>query len=316
MRLRVVCLPVLALLALPAGALADTGGASAPDSTGGAQLGQPVKTAHKRPAKRATARVRPLTATVFAVTPGTVQVGGPPATFAIKVTGSARSVRLRVDLVRAGVVAKRIHFGYKPTNVLYAPTWAPAGGELAAGTYLARLHATDAAGHVLRRTAVASGRSRLEITVQPAAAVGNGIFPVQGKFDFGGDDARFGAQRAGHIHQGQDVIAAEGTPLVSPEPGVVYFTGNQDGGAGVYLVIRGDDGRDLVFMHLQDGSLVLEKGDRVTQGQQIGLVGHTGDAEGPHLHFELWPDGWYAKGSQPVDPLPQLQAWAAASPKR
>ena len=52
---------------------------------------------------------------------------------------------------------------------------------------------------------------------------------------------------------------------------------------------------------------------RSRPAQRLGAVGATGHADGPHLHFEIWPDGWYAsKGSKPIDPLPDLLAWAAA----
>ena len=108
----------------------------------------------------------------------------------------------------------------------------------------------------------------------------------------------------GHIHQGQDVIAAEGTPLVSPVAGTVYWRAVQAGGAGHYLVIRGDDGRDYVFMHLVAGSELVDKGDTVRAGSQIGQVGTHRRRPRPHLHFEIWPDGWYAPKSQPIDPLP------------
>jgi len=98
---------------------------------------------------------------------------------------------------------------------------------------------------------------------------------------------------------------------VAPRSGVVYWRAYQREGAGSYLVIREDDGgRDLVFMHLQAGSTELTEGDRVSAGQRIGAVGSTGASSGPHLHFEIWVGGWYAKGGKPIDPLPQLRAWA------
>ena len=74
--------------------------------------------------------------------------------------------------------------------------------------------------------------------------------------------------------------------------------------------MRGDDGRDYVFMHLQEGSTAVVKGQVVSAGQILGRAGSTGESTGPHLHFEIWPDGWYAAGSEPIDPLPDLLAWA------
>jgi murein DD-endopeptidase MepM/ murein hydrolase activator NlpD len=113
------------------------------------------------------------------------------------------------------------------------------------------------------------------------------------------------------VHQGQDVVAAEGTPVVSPVAGAVYWVAYQAAGAGYYVVVRGNDGRDYVFDHFEADSTAVAKGQPVAAGQQLGRVGATGDATGPHLHFEIWPHGWYAAGSTPIDPLPDLQAWAA-----
>jgi murein DD-endopeptidase MepM/ murein hydrolase activator NlpD len=142
----------------------------------------------------------------------------------------------------------------------------------------------------------------------------SGIFPVQGAYSFGGDGARFGAGRTGHVHQGQDVVAAEGTPVVTPVAGIVHWRAYQAGGAGYYVVIRGDDGRDYAFMHFQAGSTLVAKGQRVAAGQRLASVGNTGDSQGAHLHFEIWPDGWYASAdSHPIDPLPDLLAWAGAA---
>ena len=107
-------------------------------------------------------------------------------------------------------------------------------------------------------------------------------------------------------------MAAEGTPLVAPVAATVYWIAFQAGGAGKYVVLRGADGRDYVFMHLIRDSVTVAEGQAIAQGRQFGLVGSTGSSSGPHLHFEIWPDGWYSSDeSVPIDPLPQLQAWAA-----
>jgi murein DD-endopeptidase MepM/ murein hydrolase activator NlpD len=145
----------------------------------------------------------------------------------------------------------------------------------------------------------------------PADETVPGVFPLTGGvWSFGGEDARFGAQRDGHIHQGQDVIAASGTPIVAPLAGSILWKANQPGGAGIYLVEHGSDGRDYVFMHIKRGTVLVAPGNAVRAGEQLAQVGATGDASGPHLHFEIWVGGWYAKGGKPIDPLPQLKRWA------
>jgi len=175
---------------------------------------------------------------------------------------------------------------------------------------------------VVRHKVVARPKARKPATQKPVTPqppqVGTvaGVFPVQGPFNFGGEGARFGAGRPGHIHQGQDVVAASGTPLVAPVAGTVTWKANQPGGAGIYLVVRGAGSgelRDYVFMHLLRGSVLVAPGETVRAGQQIAQVGATGDASGPHLHFEIWVGGWYARGGAPIDPLPQLQRWAGLS---
>ncbi len=151
------------------------------------------------------------------------------------------------------------------------------------------------------------------VVPSPPVSTVSGVFPVQGPFSFGGDDARFGAGRPGHIHQGQDVVAASGQPIVAPVAGTVTWKSNQPGGAGIYLVVRGagsGEVRDYVFMHIKRGTVLVAPGDAVSAGQQLAQVGATGDASGPHLHFEIWVGGWYARGGAPIDPLPQLKRWA------
>jgi hypothetical protein len=137
------------------------------------------------------------------------------------------------------------------------------------------------------------------------------LFPVRGRHNYGGDSALFGAARSGHSHQGQDVLAACGTKLVAAQGGTVRYAAYQSA-AGYYLVVRGVDGTDNAYMHLAQPSPFTE-GDKVFTGQQIGVVGDTGDASACHLHFEIWTaPGWY-DGGQPIDPLSALQSWDAIS---
>jgi len=137
-------------------------------------------------------------------------------------------------------------------------------------------------------------------------------FPIRGKHNYGGAIATFGTARNGHSHQGQDVFAACGTPLVAARGGVVKLN-QHEGNAGNYIVIDGaGTDVDYAYMHLQARS-PLQKGAVVMTGQVIGAVGDTGRTNGCHLHFEMWSaPGWYT-GGQPFDPLASLKAWDAYS---
>jgi murein DD-endopeptidase MepM/ murein hydrolase activator NlpD len=262
-----------------------------------------------------------LTASRFKVTPRTLTPGA-PASFRYRIDGAARSARVRIELLAAGArrPAARIRMGWKRTGRTLVRAWTPPAGVLTPGDYVARLHAVDRNGHTLSRTASASGRSRLTViapppppvpTPTPAApvATGTGVFPIRGAFTWGDP---FGAVRGTAVHRGQDLLTAEGTPIATPRAGVVSWRAYQAGGAGNYVVVHADDGRDFVFMHLQNDSITVIKGATLTAGQVFARAGMTGHATGPHLHFEIWPDGWYASdASQPIDPAPDLRAWAA-----
>jgi hypothetical protein len=133
-------------------------------------------------------------------------------------------------------------------------------------------------------------------------------FPILGPHEFAMGAGRFGAPRAGHTHQGQDTLAACGTPLVAARGGTVQYAGYQSA-AGNYIVIDGrGTGFDFMYAHLAEPS-PLKTGEPVRTGQPIGIVGETGDATACHLHFEIWTaPGWYQGGS-PIDPLPYLEKW-------
>ena len=131
------------------------------------------------------------------------------------------------------------------------------------------------------------------------------VFPIRGKHDLGKSaTSNFGGGRG---HQGQDMFADCGTPLVAVTGGKVLFAGTQSR-AGNYVVLQRADGQSYAYMHMRRPALV-KKGDRIYAGQPIGEVGATGRASGCHLHFELWTaPGWYT-GGKAVDPLPELTRW-------
>jgi murein DD-endopeptidase MepM/ murein hydrolase activator NlpD len=117
--------------------------------------------------------------------------------------------------------------------------------------------------------------------------------------------------RAGRSHEGQDVFANAGTPLVAVAEGVVIEeAGAQSalsGGRGNYVAIHSQaDDRTYVYLHMRHRS-PLRQGDAVRAGERVGAVGCTGSCYGTHLHFEVR----LGRGTEekPIDPLPLLRRW-------
>jgi murein DD-endopeptidase MepM/ murein hydrolase activator NlpD len=130
------------------------------------------------------------------------------------------------------------------------------------------------------------------------------VHPVRAPVDYGEAGAAYGADRGGRMHEGQDVFAPAGTPLVAVRGGVVLETGN-DGGRGNYVGIWNPAVRETyVYLHLLEPAAV-QPGERVRPGQQVGRLGCTGSCFGDHLHFEV-RRGKTLEGV-PRDPLPLLR---------
>ncbi|MFL5844028.1 MAG: M23 family metallopeptidase [Solirubrobacteraceae bacterium] len=224
------------------------------------------------------------------------------------------SVIARVEVLRGSRVVARISLGRVRVGRTVRVRWR--GGALAAGHYVVRVHAHDRWGNQLRRSGRLTGKRTLVVHGTPSSSspppsvpvTASGVFPIAGPWSFG---EGFGADRGDHSHQGQDIAAARGLPVVSPVAGVVASTDFQKGAAGYYVVVNGNDGRSFFFAHCQSGSFGVSAGQTVAAGTGLCRVGSTGRATGPHLHFEIWVGGWRVDGnSHPVDPLPQLRAWA------
>lgn len=139
----------------------------------------------------------------------------------------------------------------------------------------------------------------------------DGVFPVTGRTDEGTSVNRFGGGRG---HQGQDLLADCGTPVVAALGGTVRVA-RFESRAGNYAVIDSASGASQVYMHLERPASVVA-GDAVAAGQRIGAIGRTGHASACHLHFESWSaPGWHA-GGRPQDPLPALRRWRAGRAER
>jgi hypothetical protein len=265
---------------------------------------------------------RPV-APVFSVSPRTVTLPAlPTVRLRVDQRGSSRvSARLVFWPQGGGAVVARVDLGWIRTGRTLRVQW-PSDMTVAPGRYLVRLHVKDRDDRTLARGASSSGRANLTVRPVPAApsappaqlvapsAPGAYAFPVAGPHTLGGGGGRFGAGRDGHLHQGQDVPAAEGVPVVAPIAGTVRYTDYQAGGAGYYVVLDGSDARSYFFAHCQKGSFAVLPETAVGVGQHLCNVGQTGSATGPHLHFEIWLGGWRVNSaSHPIDPLPDLLAW-------
>ena len=139
-----------------------------------------------------------------------------------------------------------------------------------------------------------------------SAVVGGGfVFPVAGAHSFSdtfGAPRMFGTSFA-HLHQGTDIFAASGTPLVAVERGVVIRMGSDVlGGTKLWLV--GASGTRYYYAHLSGFAEGLVDGTVVQAGQLVGYVGNTGNAvtTPAHCHFEVHPNGGPA-----VNPYPLLR---------
>ena len=120
-------------------------------------------------------------------------------------------------------------------------------------------------------------------TVAPIPGVvgeGNFIWPTSGQI----------SQRFSWYHRAVD-IANPKTPEVLAAQGGTVISAGWGGGYGNYIIIDHGNGYQTVYGHLKNGSLAVKAGDRVRQGQKIGIMGSTGRSTGPHLHFEIRTGG-------------------------
>src|SRR3954447_2758323 len=179
---------------------------------------------------------------------------------------------LRVELAFHGFPSGPFSSSYTPRTaraVLRFQRWAGLPQTAMAGPLTAR---------ALRRPVPVSSM-HLSWPVAPAITSGYGLRGIR-------------------FHGGIDLVARAGTPVGAPGSGEVVWAGWREGGWGNTVMIAHGRGVRSLVAHLSRARVTV--GDHVRAGAVIGLAGSTGDASGPHVHFEVRLRGAY------VDPLTAL----------
>jgi murein DD-endopeptidase MepM/ murein hydrolase activator NlpD len=117
-------------------------------------------------------------------------------------------------------------------------------------------------------------------TVAPIPGVkgeGNFMWPTSGKI----------TQKFYWYHPAVDIANPTNPNVVASQGGTVVTAGWNGGGYGNYVIIDHGNGYQTLYGHMLNNSIVVKPGDRVTQGQKIGVMGSTGRSTGTHLHFEV-----------------------------
>jgi murein DD-endopeptidase MepM/ murein hydrolase activator NlpD len=168
-------------------------------------------------------------------------------------------------------------------------------------------------GRTAAGTVAPNGRYRMRVAAPDGTAHNAGrvelrshIYPIRGRHVDRGPVGAFGVGRnGGRTHEGFDVNAACGTPVVAARGGVVTRADYDPVLYGNIVIVRGErTQRDYWYAHLLRTPR-LRVGESVSTGQRIGSIGASGNARtiGCHLHFELRSRG------RPTDPAPRLHAW-------
>jgi murein DD-endopeptidase MepM/ murein hydrolase activator NlpD len=151
------------------------------------------------------------------------------------------------------------------------------------------------------------------VTPPPAATPGSLLIPVEGIAAAQLTDT-FNQTRGGtRRHEALDIMAPAGTPVVAAAPGTIEKLFLSDAG-GNTVYVRSADRRTLYYYaHLQAYARGLEEGMAIEQGQPLGTVGSTGNANpaAPHLHFAMMrttPDSKWWEQATPINPFPLLAA--------
>ncbi|MHB1784757.1 MAG: M23 family metallopeptidase [Acidimicrobiales bacterium] len=148
----------------------------------------------------------------------------------------------------------------------------------------------------------------LGLTAVQADIAGMGHFPVAGVASYYDDWLEYRATPTPHLHEGIDIVAPLGTPIRAPSDGILNYSTTDPDGYGLTAIVTQSDGTYYVMAHMSAVVRGLTGNQAVHTGQVIGFVGDSGDATGPHCHFEIHPLGGPGIDAKPILDLWQLQA--------
>lgn len=147
------------------------------------------------------------------------------------------------------------------------------------------------------------GSSAPAAVQQSAPPVSNGMFmwPANGRLSSG-----LGT-RWGEFHAGIDIAnKASGVPIVAAADGVVIRSYYSSSYGNAIFIAHSINGQVYTTVYAHMSSRIASSGQVVNKGQQIGVMGNTGQSFGQHLHFELHKGEWNAAKSNAIDPIPYL----------
>ncbi len=195
-------------------------------------------------------------------------------------------------------IMKNIPFAtkYTKTDVIYAGdrmiTVRGVQGKKELKVFISRRNGEKIEKEILEERIISNPKTRViaEGTKPRPATIATGIFanPTRGRLT-----SPFG-MRWGRRHEGIDVAAPIGTPIIAADGGVVTFVGRR-GAFGNLVIINHENGFQTYYAHIS--RFHVRVGERVHKGEKIAEVGNTGRSTGPHLHFEV------RKNGVPVNPL-------------
>ncbi|MEF3405757.1 M23 family metallopeptidase [Agromyces sp. CCNWLW203] len=174
-----------------------------------------------------------------------------------------------------------------PADVIdYVPQTIEVGSEGVMSQLAAEQYAVEAAPPPITSQVASLGSVQL---IDTDAIVWPVLTPDKRSSGFGPRSAPCGGCSTNH--DGVDFNPGNGTPVMSIADGVVVLATENGGGLGVNVEVQHNIGGELItssYAHMQFGSIAVSVGQQVTAGQQLGLVGTTGQSTGPHLHLEMF----------------------------